>query len=173
MHRPVDIIQPTENNKFFLAFESGDFDWFHLSQRQLFHQYSQRQHEHDKRLTSVNIYAAAYCVTVGQDWAVKVWCIEPKRLLRSIQFNAPVQSACILNSKLDLMVGHENLISLISSSQYLPNGIDVQYDGIPDIGNEPELTLCTDQFMLKIKTEDDRLRSLNFAPEEEPFTDTK
>lgn len=59
-----------------------------------------------------------------------MWGVEPKRLLRAIQFNAPVQAACILDSELDLIVGHESLISLVKGKEYLPNGKNVEYDGI-------------------------------------------
>ena len=54
-----------------------------------------------------------YAVTVGQDMTVKVWSLNPKRILREIVFSEGVQTAAFINSDLDLVIGHQNLISTI------------------------------------------------------------
>lgn len=58
-----------------------------------------KQYEHESQILSIDVYEGEYCVTVGQDNAVKVWDLTykySKRLLRDINLIG-AESACFIN----------------------------------------------------------------------------
>ena len=55
-------------------------------------------------------------------------------------------SATFYNQELDLVVGHDNLISIIRAKQYMP-----YFDqALEAEGSKDPLNLCTDEYMQKL-----------------------
>jgi len=62
-----------------------------------------------------------HLVSVGEDGLVKIFNVESdKSLIREIEFADSVQCACLMGNKLDLVIGHSDLISYVAATKYIP-----------------------------------------------------
>ena len=89
-------------------------------------------------------------MTVSSD-QVKVWSLQPKQLIRCINFSTGVDCACFIGK--DLVIGHMNLLSQVSQKTYKP----IMDDSDQEVVTE-QMELCSDKLMLRLKKTDERLR---------------
>lgn len=160
MYRPVSVLKQLQD-LLIVAYRSGDFDIFEIRDTQLWHRETCKQNEHESEIMNINV-RGDFCCTTGADNCVKVWQIKPyKRLLKAIIFKVTVaMTATFLNSDLDLVIGHENFISVIKASTYMPYFKEAS----DDEQFLEKLTRCDDKYMQKLAKLDQRLRS-NVVPD--------
>lgn len=124
LHRGVSKLLPLSQSRFLVVYESGDFDvhWCDPATGSFYWIETPKQFEHSLKIESINI-EGNFCVTVGQDQAVKLWDLDPqvgKQLIRDIVMHG-VESACFINSSLDLAVGHQGKITKIKAERAMPS----------------------------------------------------
>lgn len=76
-----------------------------------------------------------------------------------------VSTAVFINDELDLIIGHQRLISVIQASTYLKiKDREADYNG---------MELCTDNLMKKLFKQDERLRSNYILPPDPESVDAE
>lgn len=122
-----------------------------------------------------------HMVTCDSNMMCKVWRLWPtKVMLRAIRFSTGVQTASILNEQLDLIVGHNNILSLVPAAKYLPQIRRREVDSVERF--ETQLSQLnegvtavpgTDRLMRKLSLKEAKLRKKMFESEGTavPFND--
>lgn len=79
---------------------------------------SEKSREHDSHITGIDFNPSlGLMVTCDEEGIVRLWNRE-KKFLREIQFPGPIDSIVFLNQEGDLLVSHEQRLSLVKLETY-------------------------------------------------------
>ena len=84
----------------------------------------EKQREHDSTLTGYDYNKFVnLLVTSDANGMLRLWTRD-KKFIREIQFPHPIDSVCFLNTRGDLLVSHEERISVIKFDTYWTKSFD-------------------------------------------------
>lgn len=113
-------------DRFLMVFKTGETELFEFNSTEdcLFYIESGKEREHDGPLTGCDFNKFVnLLVTSDASGMIRIWNIN-KKFLREILFPHPVDSVCFLNTKGDLLVSHEERISVIKFETYWTKSFD-------------------------------------------------
>lgn len=115
------------NNRVLFTFKSGDQELFRYDgcTNQFLQIESDKQNEHDCPITAVDYNRQlGLLVSSDQGGFIKLWSLD-KKFIREIQFPHQVDAICFFNTKGDLLVSHEQRVSLLQYSVYENKFFDI------------------------------------------------
>lgn len=124
-----------------MAFVNGECELLEFSESQncVFFVETEKQREHDCQITGCDFNPyRGLLVTADVGGVIRIWN-KDKRFLREMQFPHQVDSVCFFDQNCDLLVSHENRISLIPFKNYWTKTFD--HYGITDWQSEESLKL--------------------------------
>lgn len=143
-------------DRFWLGFDSGDQEALEYNGEieQLFLIEAEKQKEHEARLTGHDYNRKlGLFVTSCAGGTVKIWS-QDKQFLREIAFPHPVDSVCFFNTSGDLLVSHENRVSIILYERYSTKS----FDYVNENRGKIKLQACSDELFEELKDKDDQVR---------------
>jgi len=137
VHKMVNLEKELFNiavikNRILVGFETGDTELFQWQDNELNSLYTNKDSEHERKITGfislfffknilgidVNEELEMF-ITTAEDGIVKIWNWD-KVLLREIKFAENIGAGLILNNECDLIIAHQNKVSIVRASTYKP-----------------------------------------------------
>jgi len=114
---------------------------------------SEKQKEHEKPITGLDYNRKlGLIVSCCSQGSIKIWSID-KKFIREISFPHKVDSVCFFNSKGDILISHEQRVSMIKYSSYRTKVFN--YVMLNRHINLPRMNEATDDLFYELKNKDD------------------
>ena len=139
-----------------MSFLTGDqelFEWGDDCKLRIIE--SEKSKEHEVPMTGFDYNSklglVASCDQIG---TVRVWT-DDKKFLRDIEFPHPVDSVCFYNAEGDILVSHEQRVSLIKYKRYGIRAFEILLNNKKE---DHKFVLATDELLEDLKIKDEVAR---------------
>lgn len=151
----ADAPQPNLD-RFWLGFDSGDQEVFEYDgETQVLSLIeSEKQKEHEAPLTGLDYNRnLGLIVSSCAAGSIRIWSRD-KKFLREIAFPHKVDSACFYNAAGDILVSHEQRVSLVAYARYKTD----TFDYVAASKDPVRLVAASDELFDDLKAKDDQVR---------------
>ena len=139
-----------------LAFESGDQEVFAFDGKTetLSMVESEKQKEHEAPLTGLDYNRKlGLMVSSCAHGSIRIWSRD-KKFMREISFPHKVDSVCFYNAQGDILVSHEQRVSLVAYAKYKTE----TFEYIANSDDAVRLVPASDELFEELKIKDDQVR---------------